>query len=272
MISLVILTFNEEANLGRCLASVEWCDDVLVVDSGSTDGTLEVARAAGARVITRAFDTFAQQRNHAMVHGQVRHPWTLHLDADEAVPEALRDEMKDVARSCAPGFDVYRVPSRLILNGQWLRHAGMYPSYQVRFGRTAQLRFVDHGHGQREVQPASAVGTLHHPLDHYNFSKGANDWFARHLRYARQEARQAIATSGQDASLAGMLDRDATVRRRAVKQFANHMPARPLLRFLHAYVLRRGFLDGAAGFRYALMLAVYQYFIDLNREELEAGP
>lgn len=269
MISVVILTLNEATSLQRSLDSVAWSDDILVVDSGSTDGTVDIARAAGARVVSRPFDSFAGQRNFAMDAGEFRNPWVLHLDADEVVTRALHDELQALAGTGGkPAFPVYRIPSRLIFMGRWLRHAGMFPAYQVRFGRAGALRFVDHGHGQREVQPPGQVGTCTAPLDHYNFSKGINDWLARHLRYARREAAQATADAGDALPLAALLGADATQRRRALKQIAYRLPLRPLLRFLYVYVAKAGFLDGRAGFHYAAMIGVYQYIIDLN--ELEA--
>jgi glycosyltransferase involved in cell wall biosynthesis len=271
MISIVILTLNESGNLRRCLNSVTWSDDVVVVDSGSSDDTVEIARAAGARILVRAFDTFAGQRNYAMEAGDLRHRWTLHLDADEVVGTDLRDEMRAISANAQAAFPVYRVPSRLIFMDRWLRHAGMYPAYQVRFGRTDSLRFVDYGHGQREVQGPELVGTCSAALDHYNFSKGINDWFARHLRYARREALQAIEETDDAVPMRHLWGQDPTLRRRTAKQLAYRMPLRPLLRFLYIYVLKRGFLDGSAGFHYAAMIAVYQYFIDLNERELRGG-
>ncbi len=268
MISVVILTLNEAASLQRSLDSVAFSDDILVVDSGSTDATVEIARAAGARVLSRAFDSFAGQRNFAMEAGAFRHRWVLHLDADEVVRPALREELLALAGIDQSCFPVYRLPSRLIFMGRWLRHAGMYPAYQVRFGRTESLRFMDHGHGQREVQPLGEVGTCTAALDHYNFSKGINDWFARHLRYARREAAQAQADAGQALPLEGLWGRDATSRRRAFKQLANRLPVRPLLRFLYIYLAKGGFLDGRAGLHYAALIGVYQYMIDLNGLEL----
>lgn len=268
MISVVILTLNEADNLPRCLESIRWCDDILVVDSGSTDDTTAIARAAGARVLTRAFDTFANQRNHAMEQGALRHPWVLHLDADEVVTPALRDELQAVAAASDTRYPVYRVPSKLIFMGQWLRYSGMYPAYQVRFGRREQLRFVDHGHGQRESLPPDQVGTVSAPFEHYNFSKGVNDWFARHLRYARAEATQALAERQQPLPMGDLFGHDPTTRRRALKQMANRLPFRPTLRFLYSYIVRRGFLDGRAGWQYARMLTSYQRFIDMNMAEL----
>lgn len=268
MISVVILTMNEASNLPRCLDSIRWCDDVLVLDSGSTDGTVALATSAGARVMNRPFDSFAGQRNHAMEEGGLRHPWVLHLDADEVVRPELERELRAIANSASTEFPVYRIPSRIILRGRWLRHAGMYPAYQVRFGRRDALRFVDHGHGQREVQAPEQVGTLVGAFDHYNFSKGVNDWFARHLRYAKEEARQAFGERGEPMRIAELFGTDATQRRRALKRIANRLPFRPALRFAYTYLLRGGFLDGAAGLQYARMLAMYQRFIDLNMAEL----
>lgn len=268
MISVVILTLNEAANLPRCLTSVAWSDDVVVLDSGSTDATVEVAQALGARVLVRGFDSFAGQRNFAMEQAGFRHPWVLHLDADEVVTPALRDELLAIAGADASAdpspFPVYRVASKIIFMGRWLKHAGMYPTYQVRFGRADALRFIDHGHGQREVQPPEQVGTLRSPLEHYNFSKGVNDWFARHLRYAEREARLMLVEREQPLRLGQLFGRDATLRRRALKRLAARLPMRPWLRFFYAGILRGGFLDGVAGLRYARMLAIYQQFIDFS--------
>lgn len=270
MISVVILTLNEATNLPRCLASVAWSDDVVVLDSGSTDDSIAIAERLGARTMLRPFDSFAGQRNHAMEHAAFRHPWVLHLDADEVVTHALREELRAIAAATDAAYPVYRVPSKIIFMGRWLKYAGMYPAYQVRFGRADALRFIDHGHGQREVQPPGQVGTLLHPLDHYNFSKGVGDWFTRHLRYAEREARQILDERAQPLRMGDMLSIDATIRRRGLKRMAARMPLRPTLRFVYSYVFRRGFLDGLAGLQYARMLAIYQQFIDFNIEDLRA--
>ena len=158
VISVLILTHNEERNIPRCLESVKWSDDVLVLDSYSTDHTVEIAKAAGARVIQRTFDDFAGQRNFGLRHGCLRHEWVLHLDADEVVTPGLSDELHRVVQS--GGKDAYRLASRLMFRGTWLRHAGMYPTYQVRFGRRDRLSFVQVGHGQRETTPLERIGTL----------------------------------------------------------------------------------------------------------------
>jgi glycosyltransferase involved in cell wall biosynthesis len=274
VISVVVLTFNEAANLPRCLGSVGFSDDVLVLDSGSTDKTCAVAEELGARVMTRPFDSFGRQRNFAMEHGALRHSWVLHLDADEVVTPGLRDALLEIARKTGTAEVAYRIPSRLILMDRWLRHAGMYPAYQVRFGRRDRLRFIDHGHGQREDLAPELVGTIDEALDHHNFSKGLDDWYARHRRYAAAEAAQALAERTEPLRVVELFAADRTLRRRALKRIANRLPFRPWLRFAYSYLLRRGFLDGAAGYRYARMLADYQRFIDgeIRQRQRAAAP
>ena len=165
--SVVVLTFNEERNIERCLSSLGDLNDVVVIDSGSTDRTVALAEAAGARVLHRAFDDFAGQRNHALEHGDLRNEWVLHLDADEELTDEFRAELaRLIGRD---DLDGYRVPSKTMLNGQWLRRAGMYPTYQVRIGHRDRLRFVQVGHGQREASPPERIGTFDVPYLHHNF-------------------------------------------------------------------------------------------------------
>ncbi len=272
-VSVLILTFNEADNIDDCLTSVAWSDDVLVVDSFSTDDTVARAEAAGARVLQRPFDDFAGQRNWGLQHGNFRHGWVLHLDADERVTPAGRDEM--LATADAPPADAaplaYRVPSKTLFRGQWLRHAGMYPTYQVRFGRLDALAFEQVGHGQRETVPPERLGTLREPLLHHSFSKGLADWFARHNRYSTDEARHAFDAAGARLDVSGLFQTsDATRRRRALKALSYRMPFRPALRFAYMYGLRRGVLDGRAGLEYCLMLASYEYMIGAKMRSLRA--
>jgi glycosyltransferase involved in cell wall biosynthesis len=266
MISVLILTLNEEANLPRCLDALGWADDVLVVDSFSTDRTVEVAEARGARVLQRRFDDFAGQRNFGLTEGGLKHEWVLHLDADEVVPPALRAEMFRVIED--DGKDAYRVPSKMMLHGQWLRYAGMFPAYQVRLGRREALQFEQVGHGQRETLPPERVGTLEHALLHYSFSKGLDDWFEKHNRYSTAEARLALeeAAAGE-VDWGGLVASDGTRRRRALKKLSARLPFRPTLRFLYMYVLRRGFLDGAAGYTYCRLLSMYEAMTVLKIKE-----
>ena len=268
-VSVLVLTYNEEGNLPRCLRSVAWADDVLVVDSFSTDRTVEIAEAHGARVLQRAFDTFAGQRNFGIDEGGLRYDWVLHLDADEVVPADLRDELVTIAgRSAAPEQTAYRVASKMMFQGRWLKHAGMYPAYQVRFGLRDRLRFVQVGHGQREAVPPEEVGTLEHALEHYSFSKGLHEWFSKHNRYSTDEAVEALRQADGELDWSGLASSDRTRRRRALKALAARMPLRPALRFTYMYLLRRGVLDGQAGLAYCRLLATYEAMTVAKEREL----
>jgi hypothetical protein len=258
-VSTLILTLNEERNLPACLTALSWCDDIVVLDSGSTDRTLEIARAHGARILDRKFDTFAGQRNFGLEAGVFRHEWVLHLDADEVVTPAFVEQLTTLAP--APGVDAWRVPSKTMLFGRWLKHAGMYPTYQVRLGHRDRLRFKQVGHGQREDLPAERVATFAEPYLHYNFSHGMRSWLLKHVRYAEDEAREIVAR--RTSRLAETSRGDATSRRRALKAMASSLPLwlRPFARMFYTLVIRQGFRDGKAGLAYAMMLAVYEGMI-----------
>lgn len=265
MISILILTLNEEVNIADCLSSVEWADDVLVLDSGSEDRTVEIAKDKGARVMHRPFDNFATQRNYGLQEGNLQHDWVLHLDADERVPQKLRHELQREVRS--DGQDAYRVPSKLIFQGRWLKHAGMYPTYQIRFGRRDALTFTQVGHGQRGDLSVEQVGTLDEPLLHHAFSKGITDWVERHNRYSTDEAQHALESKADSVDWNVLVSGDPQARRRALKDLSYRLPFRSLLRFLYVYVWEMGFLDGRPGFDYAVLLSFYEYLIDLKRRE-----
>jgi glycosyltransferase involved in cell wall biosynthesis len=268
-VSVLLLTHNEERNLPRCLAAISWCDDILLVDSGSADATIAIARRAGARVLVRPFDNFASQRNFGLAAGELRHEWVLHLDADEVITPAFRDRLDRLQPP--PAVDAYRVPSKTMLHEYWLRYAGMYPTYQVRLGHRKRLRFKQVGHGQREDLPPERVGTFDEPYLHYNFSHGLSAWLRKHLKYAEDEARHLVAArTSETASGVSLLSRKATNRRRALKELSGRIPLmlRPLARFLYVLFWRRGFLDGRHGLLYAFMLAVYEGMIAIIATDL----
>jgi glycosyltransferase involved in cell wall biosynthesis len=267
VISVFILTLNEEANLPQCLDSVKWSDDVLIVDSYSTDRTVELAHRKGARVLQNRFVNFADQRNFGLSHGGFKHEWVLHLDADELVSDELRDEMLATVR--LPEKEAYQVASRLIFQGRWLKHSGLYPWYQVRLGRRGSLTFVQVGHGQRESLAEDKIGTLRAALFHNSFSKGIHDWVEKHNRYSTAEARHFLHESaGEAIDWAGiLLASHPTRRRRALKHLFSRLPFRPTLRFLYMYFFKLGFLDGRPGFTYCRLLMIYEYLIVLKMRE-----
>jgi glycosyltransferase involved in cell wall biosynthesis len=270
-ISVLVLTLNEEANLAACLSALSSSDDIVVLDSFSTDQTTELAKRLGARVIQRKFDSFAGQRNYALDTVNFKYDWILHIDADEVVTAALQREMFEAIQS--ERLDAYRIPSKTMFFVRWLRFSGMYPTYQVRLGRKGRFRFKQVGHGQREDIAPDRVGTLKEPYLHYSFSKGLAEWFEKHNRYSTDEAQEAVRQLSGSGGLdwAGLLSSDPTRRRRAVKQLSIRLPFRPALRFLYMYVFRLGFLDGRAGLAYCRLLAIYEYMIVMKMREIRSG-
>lgn len=253
--STVILTLNEERDLPACLASLPGCDDVVVLDSGSTDATVALARAAGARVFTRRFDTFAGQRNFAQAEIPFRHGWVLHLDADERMTPELDAECRALPAD-AP-LDGCHLAPRMLWNGRWIRRCTDFPAYQARFVRAPAFRFIDVGHGQREA-PGLRLARFRNSYLHDLSSGGEEEWLAKHRRYAAQEA--ALHARSAPPRWGDLLRGPALERRRALKRWSYALPGRPFLRFVYQYLLRGGCLDGREGLRYCLLLARYEGF------------
>lgn len=268
-VSVVILTLQEEANIVPCIRSCRGLGDVHVLDSGSTDRTAELAAAEGAKVWRNPFTSFGAQRNWAIDHIACNHDWILHLDADERVTPALLAEVRDVLAG-EPGHAGFNVPSKLMFMGRWLRRCGQYPTYQVRLFHRRRLRFCDHGHGQREATDGT-IGTLREPYEHWAFSKGLDDWIAKHNRYSSLEAAQILS----DVSPLRLLDAlvgDRVTRRRQLKRIAARLPRRDWLRAFQMLVLHGGVLDGPAGWRYAGLMCLYERMIALKVADARARP
>lgn len=253
--SIVILAKDEAVDIVDCLRSCAACDDVHVLDSGSDDGTRDIAATIGATVHQHAFESFGRQRNWAIDNIALRHDWVLHLDADERLTPALDAELRRIVAS-APSEAGYYVPSKLIFMGRWMRHTAG-PMYQVRFFHRQRLRFVDHGHGQRE-QTDGEVGTVTTPYLHESFSKGLESWFEKHNRYSSGEAEQAVAALSGPIPWRDLCSRQPVRRRRALKATAYRLPLRAELRWLYMAVIRLGFLDGRAGLAYISLVVSYE--------------
>ena len=267
MHSVLILTLNEERNLPRCLASVAHCDDVVVLDSGSTDRTTSIAREAGARVFVRPFDNFAGQRNHAQSAIAFRHPWVFHLDADEQFTAELTAECRTASGD--QDLDGYWVAPKMLWNEHWVPHCTDFPAYQARLVRAPQFSFIEVGHGQRE-SPHMRLAHLRQSYLHDLSSGGEAEWLDKHRRYARAEAA-AHHRGEASARYADLFSADRLRRRRALKHLSYSFPFRPALRFVYQYILRRGFLDGAAGFDYCRLLARYEGFTSAELRRLRAA-
>ncbi len=268
-ISVLILTLNEEANLSKCLQSVKWSDDVVVLDSFSTDRTVKIAEEMGARVVQRRFDNWSAHQNWAVRNIPFKHPWVYYSDADEIVPSELRDEMFAVTRDSGAGPVGYRVRYKNFFCDRWIKRCGIYPVWVLRLFRPDKI------HWERLVNPVPIVqgpeGRLENHFHHYSFNKGLEAWLEKHNRYSSQEAEEGIKTTRHGFTDWAVLLSvwDGSRRRRALKELSFRLPCRPTLRFLYMYVLRKGFLDGREGLTYCRLLCLYEYMIVLKMRELK---
>jgi len=265
MVSVLILTLNEEINLPGCLESVAWSDDIVVFDSYSTDRTMEIARAAGARVYQREFDNYAEQRNAALTEVEYKHPWVLMVDADERWPREIYEEIKTAIRQ-DNGVTLYHFRRRDIFLGKWVRRSSGYPTW---FGRLVKLGHVS---VQREINEEyntdGQKGYLQSHFVHYPFNKGVAHWLERHNRYSSMEAKALLKESRGALRLRSLFSSDPTLRRKCLKQLAYRMPFRPFLVFFYLYLFRFGILDGIPGLTYCRLRSIYEYMIDVKVKEL----
>ena len=233
-LSVVVITLNEEDRIPETLASVAWADEIVVIDAGSEDKTVGLAREFTDHVLIHPWQGFAAQKNFGIEHATG--DWILSLDADEQVEPALRAEIATViaARDADVG---YRIARRNIMWGQWIRHGRLYPDWQLRLFRRGRGRFVERA-VHESVQVEGSVGRLAAPLLHQSY-RGVSDFLRRADRYSTLAAEE-WARQGRPFRSAQLV-------------------TMPLGRFVSMYILHRGFLDGWRGFLLAVLYAYYVF-------------
>jgi glycosyltransferase involved in cell wall biosynthesis len=270
MISVLILTYNEQRDLPDCLASVSWSDDIHVFDSHSTDATIEIAQNASAHTHTRTFDDYATHRNAALATIPFKYPWVFLPDADERPTPELSREMQQLILAAPSEIAAFRVRRRDFLFDTWLKHAQLSP-YYIRLVRPERAHYTRAINEVLEVD--GPIASLSYPLDHYPFSKGIAKWVEKHNLYSTMEARLIARNQGlQNPSLRTALrDPDFHTRRLHQKALFYRMPGRPLLKWLYMMFARGAILDGTAGLTYATLQAFYEYLIVIKTKELRRG-
>jgi glycosyltransferase involved in cell wall biosynthesis len=273
----IILTFNEERNLPACLESLgSAARDVFVLDSGSTDRTVTLARTAGARVVVHPFETHARQWAWALEHLPIQTDWVLGLDADQRLTPELRAAIVSAIAPGAPeGGDVgYYVNRRQVFRGQWIKHGGYYPKYLLKLFRRSRVRFDDGELVDHHFHVDGPSGHLRGDLIEDNQNEARIfEWIEKHNRYARAMAAEEIDRLDRGAPR-GRWFGTADERTARLKSIWVRLPLywRPLGYFLYRYVIRMGFLDGKQGLIFHFMQAFwYRLLVDINRDELDAA-
>jgi glycosyltransferase involved in cell wall biosynthesis len=224
-ISVTIITLNEEKKIERCLQSVLWADEIIVVDSGSTDNTVKIAKQYGAQVFENPWPGYGKQKNFAHLKAQKK--WVLNIDADEVVTESLRDEVikKTAENTRAVAFKIRRKTWYL---GRWILHGGWYPNYLIRLAKREESRWTEPVlHEQlKPLDAAAAIHSLNGDILHYSFDS-IKDQITTNLRFAREGADE--------------------LRRHKKKFGLLRLLLKPAGKFIETYLLKKGFLDGMAG-------------------------
>lgn len=270
-LSVLLMTYNEEANLANALRSVEnWADDIYVVDSFSTDGTLDIARAYGCGVLQNRFESYCAQRNWALHNAPFRTEWVFVLDADEWVTDELRDEITALIKS-NPTQNGFFIRRRHTWMGHSIRH-GLNTAWILRLVRRGTARCEDRivnehllVNGTTEFLKNEFVHEDHH---------GLTDWIAKHNHYATLEAIEILRGRCDDQvqlrPLGSTVERIRWLRTSVYGRAPRML--RPFFLFFYRYVIRGGFLDGRAGFAFQFLQAFWFHFlIDLKLTELERG-
>ena len=273
-VSILIPIRNEANNLPRSLASVAWADEVFVVDSESSDGSQDIARQAGAKVVQFRFNgVWPKKKNWALENLSFRNEWVFILDADEVLAPGTADEIRDIIAGQGKGCAGYWINRRFMFMNQWLKHA-YYPNwnlrlFQHRLGRYEQIVKGATESGDNEVHEHIIVqgetGRLKSEMDHYAFPT-ISVFIEKHNRYSNWEARlQVEGRIGQETSQPQAWQIRMA---RRIKRLSHHLPFRPTLRFLYVYLWQGGIWDGRAGYNFARLHGIYEFMSVAKAEEL----
>lgn len=244
-LTAIIPTFNNEKIIRRALESVRWADEILVVDSFSTDDTLEICREYGARIIQHEYINSALQKNWAIP--QATYDWILLLDSDEELEPGFKEEVLAILESPAEHIDGYRMPRKNLIYGKWVKFCGIYPDSLVRLFRKS-CRYIEREvHAHIQVTP-ERTGLMRHHIIHHDFTD-LNSYLVKFARYMRYEVDQ-LVNEGRRFRL-----REITLR--------------PLYMFCWSYFYKQGFRDGVRGFLLSVLKAYYNFIMYMKLWEYE---
>lgn len=268
LLNVIILTKQEELNLPHALRSLQGLDcQVFVVDSGSTDRTVEIAESFGIRVVEHAFESQARQLNWALDTLPLSAGWTLRLDADERLTDALAAEIKRVLADAPDEIAGYLIKRRVYFWGRWIRFGGYYPTWLLRLWRTGMARSEDSWMDEHMVVSGGAIGRLQHDFIDENH-KGLAFWIDKHNRYSDREI---MAIEAATAAAAPRNVGAAVARRRFLKHAVygkSPLFVRAIAYGLFRYFFLLGFLDGRAGFVFHFLQGFwYRFVIDAKLYE-----
>ena len=271
-VSVIVLAYNEEANLPACLDSLRHLDcEVLLVDSGSTDRTLEIARQGGAAVFEHPFDTYGAQRNWAQDHLPLAGEWVLHLDSDERLTPELVAEINRILLNPPENVDGFLFRKRTFFMGRWIRHGGHYPSYHLRLFRKGRGGCEERFYDQHYVVRGNVRQLRHDYID--VLTSDLSVWSARHVRWAELEAHEIVDGVAAEGRVEALPFGDPIQRRRWLREgFYWKLPLflRAFVYWFYRYFIRLGFLDGREGMIFHFLQGFwFRFLIDAKLFEMK---
>ncbi len=272
-LSVIILTYNEALNLSTCLASLKSLDaEIFIVDSGSSDQTVEIAKQANCQVFFHPFANHAKQLNWALENLPIKTPWVMRLDADERLTPKLVEELQQVLPQTSGEITGYQVKRRVFFMGRWIRHGGYYPTWLLRVWRTGigtcEQRWMD----EHIVLSQGKVANLKHDIIDENH-KGLNFWTDKHNHYADREVKDILGSivDEKDDLLKVSQHSQASQRRWMKTSFYARSPLffRAFIYFLLRYFIGLGFLDGKEGLIFHFLQGFwYRFLVDAKIYEM----
>mgnify|MGYP000520397153 CR=1 FL=1 len=269
-ISVIILTYNEEKNIEECLKSVYgFCEEIFIVDSYSTDRTLEIAKKYTDKIYQHEFEDYSSQRNWALNNLPIKTEWILNLDADHRVTKELIDELKKIfSRKIDDDVKGFLISRRTIFMGKWIKHGLHYPVYHAilfrkGFGRCEKRLYDQHFvvNGKLKKLKGDIIDIVADSIDKF---------ISKHIKWAYLEAKEQI--SGKSSDIKPSLFGNPIQRRRFFRELYNKMPLfiRPFLYFIYRYFFRLGFLDGIEGLIFHFLHGLwYRFIVDVKIYELK---
>ena len=265
-VSVVVLTCDEESNIRRCLASVQWADQLVVLDSGSTDDTVPLARSLGAEIVEQPWLGFSAQREFALRLPELMHDWVYFVDADEWVSPQLASEI--AAQLSAPACAGFSHRLRLVFQGTWIRHCGWYPgSWVVRLVDRRYTKYDGNLLGERACVDGRVERLQHDIVD--EDCKGLAAWLHKHVWYAQLEAERRSEPTALPERFHSFRTREDTrppIRAIFKDVLFPSVPGKPAALFIYMYIIRLGLLDGGPGLRFCLYHAWFELSVGAIRQ------
>lgn len=264
-LSVIILSYNEEVNLPACLDSLKGLQcDIFVVDSGSTDRTVGIAKGLGAKVVQHPFEDYGAQRNWAQENLDIEADWILHLDADERLTPELVGEINEVLGHTPSDVGGFLLRKRTIFMGRWISHGGHYPSYHLRLFRRGQGVCEDRLYDQHFIVTGKTVALKHDYVD--ILTSDLTTWTLRHARWAGLEAEEILAGRNNGSRVKGNIFGGPIEQRRWLREglYARcPLFVRAFLYWFYRYFCRLGFLDGKEGLIFHFLQGLwYRFLVD----------